>query len=156
MHAAKTCRSSQVAVSAPLEEICCARKLAAQNIRLVGCVTASTSRDGAEERVSYVSFPGSDALLHSQSKFVLAVARQKEGSDQGGGIDHRWGTRHRASPGQRVRQAGGQKGNLTALQATCCTHIAPSTEMHWLTAESYFASSLFWRGWNFSLCPNQQ
>lgn len=103
-------------------------------VRLVGCASASTSRDGVEERVSYVSFPGSDALLHNQGEFALAVARQKEGSDQGGGIDHRWGTRHRASPGQRVCQAGGQKGNLT-LQATCCTHIAPSAEMHWLITE---------------------
>lgn len=73
---------------------------------------ASTCRDGFEERVSYVSFPGSNALLHSQSKFVFAVTKQKEGPDQWGGIDHRWGTRHRSSPGQRVCQARSQKGNF--------------------------------------------
>lgn len=88
---------------------------------------ASTFRDGFEERLSYVSFPGSNALLYSQSKFVFAVTKQKEGPDQGGGIDHRWGTRHRSSPGQRVCQAGGQKGNFNfnLLHTNICLPLLP-------------------------------
>lgn len=64
----------------------------------------SAFRYGAEERVSYVSFPGSNVILYNKSKSVFAAAKQKEGPFQGGGIDHRWGARHRTSPGQRICQ----------------------------------------------------
>lgn len=107
-------------------------------------LSVSTFRNGAEERVSYASFPGSNPLLYSKSKFDVAVAKQTERPHQGGGIDHWWRTRHRTTPGQRVCQAWGQKGK----SITCCTYLSSfhSFQISTLltTRLNYFLSNLFW------------
>lgn len=70
-------------------------------------------RDGADERLACAPLPGTNAVLRAQGEFVVAAAEHEEGPEPGGGVDHGWGTRHRTSPGKRVCQAGGQKGNVT-------------------------------------------
>lgn len=117
LHAAETCRISPGSLFRHSWRLSVVNSQQTQYLR-----RRALNRDGAQERVSHVSFPGPSALLHNQSRLGFGVAEQKEGPDQGGGFGHRWGTRHRASPGQRVCQAGGQKGNLIEPRATCCTH----------------------------------
>lgn len=104
-------------------------------------LSVSTFRNGAEERVSYASFPGSNPLLYSKSKFDVAVAKQTERPHQGGGIDHWWRTRHRTTPGQRVCQAWGQKGkSITYLSSFHSFQISTLLT----TRLNYFLSNLFW------------